>query len=159
MGGGDEDFDAIAAGVFGAVEGAVGEFDDGRGDDGAEVGDAEAAGDGDGGVVVEEGNVLDGEAEALGEAGGFGGLGVGEQDGEFLSAVAADDVIRAAVGGEGGGDETEGFVAETVAMVVVDGFEVIDVGHDAGEEGVVAFGVGEFCGEAGVEVGAGSRVR
>ncbi len=146
---------AVSATVLGSVERGVGGMDEvcEAGDVG--VGDAEAAGDFRGPAVVGEGSGLNGFAGAFGEGGCADEADAGGEDDEFFAAVAADDVFGAADFLESVRDAAEDFVAEEMAVGVVDVFEVVDIGEDAAEGPGRAGDGGEFGGEAVVEVGAG----
>jgi hypothetical protein len=66
--------------------------------------------------------------DPLGDLEGLGGCGAGEQQAEFLAAETAAQVAVAQQVPHGGGDRGEHGVSGEVAVRVVDGFEVVDVG-------------------------------
>src|SRR5689334_8751253 len=88
---------AVAAGLLGLFDGALGEVEH----EGAAifeiVGDADTARDADRDAAGGERNARDGLAEALGGAQCLFGGAVGEEHAQGVGAVAADDVFGAAV--------------------------------------------------------------
>ena len=116
-------------------------------------GDAEAAGDLDGAGAGFDGGLGDGGAEIFGAFEAVGERAVGENDDELFTAVAAGKVVGAGVVGDALGDFLKDGVADEMAMAIVDGFEVIDVGHEDGDGEAFALGAEEFFAE-GFEDGA-----
>src|SRR3954465_4589699 len=68
---------------------------------------------------------------------------VGGDDGEFVAADAGEGVDFAELFPGALGEELKSAVADMVAEVVVDGFELVEVEEEVGGVGVVATGVEE----------------
>src|ERR1035437_868224 len=140
--------DAVATLALGHVEGVVGAADQGFGR-GAHAwtptGGAEAAGDHVRAVVDRHGLTGEGGAHALGLAGGAGLIAAGKDDQKLLAAVTADGVVRTGDGLHAAGEFAQDGIAGEVAVGVVDGFEVIEVGQDEADGTVFAGAAGELA--------------
>ena len=64
---------------------------------------------------------------------GEGDVGVGHHHDEFLAAIAAGQIDPADIGGDAAGEFAQHFVADVVAVGVVDRLEVVDVHDEEGE--------------------------
>ena len=64
---------------------------------------------------------------------GEGDVGIGHHHHEFLAAIAAGQIDAAHIGGDAAGEFLQHFVADVVAVGVVDRLEVVDVHDDEGE--------------------------
>ena len=157
-GGHGEGFDAVAAVLLGEVEGFVGGFDELLGRrvvEGLAGGDADADGQGDGGVRDGGHGFGEGFHHALGHDVCAGQVGFSEQDGELLTAVADDEVAGAMEpGGQRVGGVLEALVADEVAVGVVEELEVIAIRDEQGEGAAGAMGAAPLMLEAHVEAAA-----
>jgi hypothetical protein len=77
-----------------------------------------------------------------------GAAGAGEQDDELVAAVAGDDVVVAQLAAQGIGHDPQPFVAGLVALVIVDGLEVVEIEQQAGERRAGAAGAGDLLAHA-----------
>ena len=139
--------DAIAAAVFGAIEGEIGFADqmvrivDRRG---VAPGDTNAAGNGEGISAGQEGGAGDGFANAFGLLAGGGAGTTGKDDEELFAAIAADGIVAA----DGGLDALGGFaqdgIAGEMAAGIVDKFEAVEIHEKDGDGLMFALGAREF---------------
>ena len=132
-----ETADFIAAGLFGFVQGLIGQMDEfplvfGAG---GEIADADRQGDGDGlGTFAALQILTTIEADALGDLAGMDQIAVGEHDREFFAAVAAGDVlVRVAVVLQKTRDLLQDFVAFLMPEGVVEFLEKVDVDQQHGQ--------------------------
>ena len=96
-------------------------------------------------------------AQPLGDHERVVGRRAPQEDGELLAAVARQHVLLADPAAQPGRDLHEHPVAAGVAVGVVDGLEVVDIGDQHGERVLGAAGVRDLGGEAGLEVAAGAQ--
>ena len=143
--------DLIAAGLFGLVQAAVGTVDEfGQvGDALIQFGQTDTHGHCFHRHFVVVGQCRDVPAQALSGCHAFLGGGAGQRDNKLLSAVATHRVALAKEGAERVGDGFDRFVANQMAVSVVDLLEVVDVHHDGTERQAAGFGLFEV-GTAGV---------
>jgi hypothetical protein len=146
--GGDVDFDAVAAGAFGGVEGFVGlgdESGEGGGAFAAEAGDAEAGGKRD--ALVAEFEFAGGPffTEAVDGDFDVAFFDVGDDEEEFVAAHAAANVGGACVAFEDFGEAFEDDVAGVVTVAVVDFLEGVEIGLDDPHGKAVAGGAAELA--------------
>ena len=83
--------------------------------------------------LIAIGRRLDALAQAFGDREGKRHIGVGHDDDEFLAAIAAGQIDAADIGGDAVGEFLEHFVADVVAVAVIDRLEVVDVENEEGE--------------------------
>jgi hypothetical protein len=93
------------------------------------------------------------EAQTLRQFGESGGVATRDDDEKFFAAVAACAIVTTNDKGETAGDLEQDFVADEMAIGIVDEFEVIDIGHDETEGIFVAAAALEF-GDQAVNDGA-----
>lgn len=130
------DGDAVAGCVLDEVHGGVcGAHDVLRSESVLGVGgDAEAGGDGEAQVGVDEEDLIaEALAHLLGEVGGLGLGGVRRQEYEFIAAVAEGDISGTREAEHAGADLGEEAAADLVTVAVIDGFEVVEIEEDEAE--------------------------
>ena len=103
---------------------------------------------------VERRHLLQAFAQALANVATFLGVDAGQQDHELFAAVAGHAVLGTQLVAQGVCHQAQGIVAGQVTVLVVVGFEVVDIQHQQGQLLATACGPRPFVGEDFIEVAA-----
>jgi len=136
----------VTSRFFGVIDGAVGAAEgafDGQ-FAGAVLGDADAGGNGNFLVVVNEYALAYELAQSLGDNDRALDICFGQQRHEFLAAPSAENIDRAQRVAAQRREALQGFIACRMAVGVVEFLEVVEVEHHDGERAVVTVGALAF---------------
>ena len=124
-------FDAVAAGGFGAIGGLLGHLDDGFAGGVIEVAEAEAAGDANLLAAADELAMSERRTKPVGQIGRSIQRRVGRDDSELAAGEAAIHIFHAAVVDQELSDAAQDFIRARMAEALGESVEAIDLADDA----------------------------